>query len=297
MNAGKTYVQVKPLLPFLKKDEKASFVAEKMSEQIGDKEDATIFNKKTANPDHKMPNIPDLIRASRLKEALEALAASAPADLQADVILLQARYNVLAQSERRNTITQADAGVERAKINEGALELCASVPENPVPEMDAGVEPSHSKYSEEPKTGGKKIFISYSEKDQNFVEEFLAHLSSLKRSGKISSWHSRQVLPGDEKDAAIHEELQGADIILLMLSASFLNTDYIWDMEIAVAMERHERKTARVIPILMKPCEWSDTPFSKLSGLPANGKPVSAYADRDEAWLEVVKGIGRVLDK
>ena len=294
---GKSYVHVKPLLPFLERDEKATFVAEKMSEHFGDKGDATIFNKKTSNPDKKMPNIPDLIRASQLKEALEALAASAAAEHQDDVILLQARYAVLVQRERRNTITQAEADVERAKINEGALELCAGVAESPVPEMGASAGLSHPTSTGETKPRGKKIFISYSQNDKALLQEFLAHLSPLKRNGKISSWHDREILPGDEWDGTIKEELQTADIILLMISAAFLSTDYIWDVEIAVAMERHARGNARVIPIFLKPCKWEDAPFSKLNGLPSKGKPVSSHSDRDEAWLEVVNGIARVLDK
>lgn len=279
----KTPLQVKDFLRFFERRE---------FEQIMEKHTVDFPSKNVI-----MPNIPDLIQASQLKEALEALAASAPTELQADVILLQARYNVLVQRERRNTISQADADVERARINEGALELCAWVTGSPVPEMGAGAGLSHSTSTGETKPRGKKIFISYSQNDKALLQEFLAHLSPLKRNGKISSWHDREILPGDEWDGTIKEELQTADIILLMISATFLSTDYIWDVEIAVAMERHARGNARVIPIFLKPCKWEDAPFSKLNGLPSKGKPVSSHSDRDEAWLEVVNGIARVLDK
>ncbi len=141
----------------------------------------------------------------------------------------------------------------------------------------------------------KKLFFSYSKSDRDMLHEFLAHLSPLKRRGKIQPWSDRDLLPGEEWDKTIREEMAAADVILLLISAQALNTDYIYDVEIKAAMARHEQGTARVIPIILRPCQWNDTPFAKLNGLPTKGKPVSTYENRDLAWLEVVKGIERVL--
>jgi RecG-like helicase len=62
------------------------------------------------------------------------------------------------------------------------------------------------------------------------------------------------------------------------------------------AMERHERRGATVIPIIVRPCEWQDMPFAKVQTLPRNAKPVTTYANQDEAWPEVVQGIKRVVE-
>ena len=147
------------------------------------------------------------------------------------------------------------------------------------------------------KPAGKKIFISYSKEDFSYLKELNAHLSPLKRNGKITAWYDREIDPGDEWDEHIMTELQTADIILFLVSADFINTEYIWEKEITLAMERHEKKEARVIPVIIRSCQWDKMPFSKLNGLPTKGKPVKSYDDRDEAWLEVVKGIERVLEK
>lgn len=238
-----------------------------------------------------MDAIKDLVVAGKLSEALSELNTAAPTNFKNEVILLQARYKVLKQKETRKLLPADEAALAQEKLNEAILQLCELI--------ESGL--SSGKLADPVAVGnkpaGKKIFISYSKNDKAFLEEFLAHLSPLKRSGKISSWYDREILPGDEWDGEIKEELINADIILLMVSAYFLNTDYVWDIEIAIAMALHERSEARIIPVFMKPCKWDDAPFNKLNGLPSKGKPVSAYADRDEAWLEVVKGIERVLEK
>jgi hypothetical protein len=62
------------------------------------------------------------------------------------------------------------------------------------------------------------------------------------------------------------------------------------------AMERHERREATIVPIIVRPCEWHDMPFAKVQALPRNAKPVTTYTNQDEAWLEVVQGIKRVVE-
>lgn len=142
---------------------------------------------------------------------------------------------------------------------------------------------------------GKKIFFSYSKNDRPLLDELLRQLSGLRRQGKIQPWNDLDILPGEEWDAKIKHELQTADIIVLFLSPDFLNTDYIWDVEITAAMARHEQGTAVVIPVAVRPCDWSGLPFSKLNALPSKAKPVTSYTNRDEAWLEVVQGVKRVV--
>ncbi len=141
----------------------------------------------------------------------------------------------------------------------------------------------------------KKIFFSYSKYDRDLLDELLRQLSGLRRQGKIQAWSDADIQPGEEWDECIKAELHAADIIVLFLSPDFLATDYIWDVEIAAAMARHDRGEAVVIPVVARPCDWNDLPFSKLNALPSKAKPVTSYPNRDEAWLAVVQGIRRVV--
>jgi hypothetical protein len=139
------------------------------------------------------------------------------------------------------------------------------------------------------------VFISYSHRDEDFKDELVVHLANLKRQQKISAWQDRDIEAGAEWEAEIKQQLETAEIILLLISPRFLASNYCYDVEMQRAIARHDAGTARVIPILLKPVDWQDTPFSKLQTLPiayqAGAKPITQWEDQDAAFVEVVKGI------
>lgn len=140
------------------------------------------------------------------------------------------------------------------------------------------------------------IFLSYAHEDEAMKIQLDKNLIMLKRSDKINVWQDRQILAGTEWDDTIAKELAAADIILLLISVDFNNSQYIWDKELKIAMERHERNEARVIPIILRTCEWGEMPYAKLQALPTGAKPVTGFANTDEAYTDVAKGIRQVVD-
>lgn len=140
------------------------------------------------------------------------------------------------------------------------------------------------------------VFISYSHKDEAFKEALDAHLTILKRSEKINTWNDRAILAGTEWNDEIKQQLEDAHIILLLISANFLASDYIWKEELARAMERHDRGEAKVVPIFIKHCEWKGASFGRVQGLPKDAKPVGD-PNNDEAWTGVATGIRALVDK
>jgi hypothetical protein len=122
------------------------------------------------------------------------------------------------------------------------------------------------------------------------------HLVMLRRSEKINVWQDRKIMAGSEWDASILKELTEADIILLLISVDFNNSQYIWDKELKIAMERHEKDEARVIPIILRTCEWSEMPYAKLQALPTGAKPITSFANADEAYTDVAREIREVVD-
>ena len=140
-----------------------------------------------------------------------------------------------------------------------------------------------------------EVFFSYSHRDEDLRDELAKHLSILQRRGKIDTWYDRAIEAGAEKQAEIDERLNRADIILLLVSSDFLASDYCYDVEVARAMERHDAGEARVIPVIVRPVDWQEAPFGKLQALPKDGKPITKWSDRDEALLDVEKGIKRIL--
>ncbi len=144
--------------------------------------------------------------------------------------------------------------------------------------------------------GGVSIFVSYAHEDEDLKKELDKYLKVLKRSAKVRIWNDRQLIAGQEWDDAIMSELEKADIILLLISVDFNASDFIWDKELAAAMRRHEAGTARVVPIILRKCEWSRLPYAKLQALPRDGRPVLDYPNRDDAFTEIAEGIERLVN-
>ena len=136
-----------------------------------------------------------------------------------------------------------------------------------------------------------KIFYCYARKDKPLREEMDLHLSALKRQNHIITWADHEIAPGEDWAKSIDNHLNDADIIFLLVSPNFMGSDYCYGIEMQRALERHEQKQARVIPIILRPVDWEDTPFSHLQVLPANAQPVTSWPDRDDAFANIVKNL------
>jgi hypothetical protein len=139
-------------------------------------------------------------------------------------------------------------------------------------------------------------FISYSHRDEVFRQELETHLAPLRRQGLLSVWHDRRIPPGDLVDETISENLESADLILMLISADFVASEYCYAREMTRALELHEAKAARAISIICRPCDFHGLPFAKFVLLPTDAKPVSSWTDPDAAWVDVVRGIRRTLE-
>ncbi len=140
-----------------------------------------------------------------------------------------------------------------------------------------------------------EVFFSYAHEDEDLKGELVKHLSTLKHTGVIRNWHDRMIAAGTEWKGAIDAHLESAHVILLLISSNFLASDYCFDIELKRALERHYAGEARVIPIILKAVDWQDEPFSKLQALPTGAKPVTSWANQDEAFTNVARGIRRAL--
>jgi hypothetical protein len=135
------------------------------------------------------------------------------------------------------------------------------------------------------------VFFSYSHQDEDLRNELEIHLAMLKRQGLVGTWHDRRIGAGKEVDGTISEHLEAANIILLLVSPYFLASDYCYELEMRRALERHQANEARVIPIILEPCDWKHAPFSALRATPRDGKPITKFPNKHEGFLEVVEDI------
>jgi hypothetical protein len=147
--------------------------------------------------------------------------------------------------------------------------------------------------------GPINVFLSYSRKDNDLLDNFNVHLAGLVNTGQITTWHDRDIEAGSEWEPVLQHQLNTAKIIILLISANFIASEYCYGKELKRAIERHDAGEAHVIPVILKPCVWnlSKIPFSKLNVLPDQARPVTKWDDPEEAFTLVVEHIARIVDR
>jgi hypothetical protein len=176
----------------------------------------------------------------------------------------------------------------------------ASVPPQPTQKPAQPLRTQNNKLANG--TGPIEVFISYSEDDERFKKQLETHLSLLRREKLINPWHIQQTMVGDapgRHEQEIAEHIDSAQIVLLLMSPSFIASDQLYENEMTRAIERQKAGApVRVIPIAVRHIAPSDpdrTPdFQKIQGLPRNGRPIEAWRSADEAWSLIAQEIRQV---
>lgn len=141
-----------------------------------------------------------------------------------------------------------------------------------------------------------EIFCCYAHEDRLLLQRLLNHLKMLQLQGLIQIWSDFDINAGVEWEKEIKTHLEASQIVLLLVSADFLASEYCYSKEMKRAMERHEQKEARVIPILLRHTYWAGAPFAKLQFLPTKAKPITDRSwSVDEALTDVVEQISTVV--
>ncbi len=141
------------------------------------------------------------------------------------------------------------------------------------------------------------LFYSYSHEDELLRVKLQKHLAVLRRSGLVSEWHDRNIDAGDEWAKEIDRNLSTADVILLLVSPSFIASDYCWSVEVKKALERHDRGEAVVIPVILRPCRWSRTGFARLQAVPKDARAVTEWPNEDAAFDDVAARIEALVER
>ncbi|MEM5504720.1 toll/interleukin-1 receptor domain-containing protein [Shewanella frigidimarina] len=136
-----------------------------------------------------------------------------------------------------------------------------------------------------------KVFISYAHKDEGYKESLVEHMSGLIRAGLINEWNDRKIIPGQDWGTSISEHLESSELIVFLISSAFMNSDYCMGVEVNKALSMHKEKKAQLIPIIIRPVDWTDSELSKLQGLPKDALAISSWSNADEAWVNVISGL------
>jgi TIR domain len=142
-----------------------------------------------------------------------------------------------------------------------------------------------------------RVFISYSHKDEALRAELDAHLALLKREGVLDVWTDHRIPAGGDIHPSISQGLEEADIVLLLISQHFNNSDYCASIEMTRALERNAAGECAVVPVLLRPCDWQTAPYARLNAIPRNNLPVTEWKSQDAAFAEVVKELRELIKR
>ncbi|MCI0471460.1 MAG: toll/interleukin-1 receptor domain-containing protein, partial [Candidatus Aminicenantes bacterium] len=128
------------------------------------------------------------------------------------------------------------------------------------------------------------IFISYSYQDEEWKDRLLSKIRVLGKEGLVSIRENRQIEKGQDWSTEIEKALREADIVILLISADYLTSDFILNEEIPSILERSEKKGLKVLPVIVRPCPWRMVPWlSKAQVFPEDGVPLASV---DEYQIE-----------
>jgi hypothetical protein len=140
-----------------------------------------------------------------------------------------------------------------------------------------------------------KAFISYAHHDRTVLDRLHVHLAMLRREGRLSAWHDREILPGGVIDDEIASQLHDSELFLPLVSPDFLASQYCYQAELRAAIKRQEAGTMVIVPVIVEPCDWQASPLSLFKAVPRDGLAVSEWTNPNAALLDVVKELRRLI--
>jgi outer membrane protein assembly factor BamB len=144
-----------------------------------------------------------------------------------------------------------------------------------------------------------QIFFCYAHEDEALLNKLKTHLRSLQREGLIDVWHDRDINAGTKWEQKITDQLNAAQIILLLISPDFIDSDYCYNIEMKRALERNDRGEATVIPVILRHVYWQGKPLGQLQALPKDGIPITDpnWDNLDVAFCNVTEGIRKAAEE
>lgn len=243
------------------------------------------------------------VKKGKLDKALEAFeqwAAKNDDDLHHSVIMQLSRYNGLKRNEMMGLITAADANLTRNQITYSLTSLLEELDDHPALKTRGGGNDNGNDALAPIAPKIRKLFISYAREDREYVNQLEKHLSSLIRSGHIDSWTDSEIKAGQAWGDTIEDNLRNADLILYMISADFLNSEFIYKEERPIAEETRQKRGSLIVPVIVRPCDWTSEDFAKYQAIPSNESqrlvPISEWKNRDAAYLAVVREIRNIIN-
>lgn len=146
-----------------------------------------------------------------------------------------------------------------------------------------------------------KLFLAYSESDWSFLHALEEQLELLSRTRELAGrrglarWGEHKLVPGEDSHVAMQRALEEAEVVILLISSSFLAGSFCWGPLVRDAIRRYYSSDILLLPLMVRPCLYAGTPLNQI-GTICRHKPVSRWTDRSLVWPEVGKNIQEAID-
>ena len=134
-----------------------------------------------------------------------------------------------------------------------------------------------------------KAFISYSHKDENYLQKLQINLAQVKRQGLLQEWTDHDIEAGDRFNEKIIKELDLSQLFLALVSSDYIHSNFCFEKEFKQAQQLEHENKIIIVPIICRPCDWKNTPFSKFNALPKDGKAISDWQNEDSAFFNIIE--------
>ncbi|QWF71773.1 SUMF1/EgtB/PvdO family nonheme iron enzyme [Methylomonas paludis] len=141
------------------------------------------------------------------------------------------------------------------------------------------------------------LFVTYAREDEIYRKELAKWLKPLQQQGLIGISNHKAILSGEYRENHIDYHLETADLVLLLISPDFIDSDYCYQNEMQRAIQRHERGECVVVLIFLRCTDIATTPLAKLQVLPTDLKPVKSWSDLDEAFHNITQGLSKLIQR
>ncbi len=212
-----------------------------------------------------------------------------------EVLTLSRQLEDLNRQERMGLLNYSDLSIHRNRITNAAMGVARNLQATEHPLTDSLASPRSSTESQ----NGLRLFISYAREDVDYVKNFEKFIQPLVNQGLLETWNDSKIEPGQMWEREIEHNLCTSDIILFMVSADFLASDYIRRKERKWAAEAVEQRAAKIVPVLVRECLWEYESFGKYQAVPNDESgellPIANWADPNRAYTTVVKELYTII--
>ena len=140
-----------------------------------------------------------------------------------------------------------------------------------------------------------RVFISYSQFDQQYLEQLRFALVPYERRNELFVWADPLIEPGQEWHEKIFTNLDDADIFILLLSLESVASKFVMEEELPRAETLPKEGKCEIVPILIRPCGWEKLDLARVQTIRPDGKAVSQARNRDVAWQQVMEELNKVI--